>query len=163
MADEIPLCVGYMNIQEEKKRCIEELLAKGLIFIHVDLGNTEVVIPDFLRKEPALTLQISYTFQAPLNILEDRIEADLKFQGTYEHCVIPFESLWGVSLEESNEEYYWIEEMSETLMRHLLSRMLGGKRPEFPEEEKEVSKENGKKSKKDDSDQHGKGHLKLIK
>lgn len=80
-----------------KKETISRYLIDEYVLIHVKPEITGVIIPEHLTDQPSVTLKISKFFQGILSLLEEQIETELKFSGTYFKCVIPYSAVWGMT------------------------------------------------------------------
>lgn len=78
-----------------------EALNKGLegeyVMVHVNTLNDLLVIPEHLKAKSTVTLKISRWFRGAMELYEDRIEAELVFNGGYFNCSIPLSAIWGIT------------------------------------------------------------------
>jgi stringent starvation protein B len=96
-----------MNIGEQKKRVVEELLAKGDVMICLDSRLPEVRVAEIHQGKPDLRLILNLGFRGSIRVFEEGIQADLRFQGKLVPCWIPFESLWAVYNPQTGEGVLW--------------------------------------------------------
>ena len=125
---------------------------------HLDPRADHVIVPDNLKENPTLTLQLSLRFRGEMEIERTHVKADLLFSGDYFTCQIPFAAIWALTSEEG-EMRLWPEAMPEELKSGNID--LNIKEPD-PDQSP---------AKKTDEDQSAeeqlpiktKGHLKLVK
>jgi stringent starvation protein B len=75
------------------------LLLKGSVFIHLDPRNGEVVVPDHLRLQPQVVLQIGRDMPVPipdLRVDEVGVYGTLSFKGILFTCSIPWHAVFAV-------------------------------------------------------------------
>lgn len=80
-----------------------ELLEHGeSVFVHVDPRAEGVVVPEHLRDELPLVLQLGYRLPIPTDDVEtymDRWEATLSFGRQPFGCVVPWKAVWAFVLD----------------------------------------------------------------
>jgi hypothetical protein len=89
------------------KRMLELLLEKTWPYITVDTAAKDLVIPDNLRKNPKVVLQIGYNMANPLpdlTIDDFGISVTLSFGGSYQLCKIPWHACLAFENRNENEE-----------------------------------------------------------
>lgn len=100
---------------ESKQAVIERLLNFEYILVFINASVTGVVLPDHIINEPTLTLKLSYHFEGKMEVHPDRIDAVLRFKGQYFSCVLPMNSIWGVSTPKGSN-YLWMECAPESVL-----------------------------------------------
>ena len=93
---------------ESKQAVIERLLNFEYILAFINAEVPGVVLPEHVVKEPTITLKLSFHFEGKMEILPDRVEAVLRFKGQYFSCVLPMDSIWGISTPKGSN-YFWME------------------------------------------------------
>lgn len=89
----------------------------GRIYVIVDATSDEVVVPDFLKGDPALRLVLNLRMPQPIHIRDDALESDFSFSGQIYHCHIPMCRIWSAYLPEGDMEHgiVWEEDVPETI------------------------------------------------
>jgi stringent starvation protein B len=77
--------------ENNKRDTLESFLAEGMVLVQIDSRIQEVCVPDHLKGDPTLRLNISGRFGLPLEVDDWGVRATLTFQGTPFECAIP----WG--------------------------------------------------------------------
>ena len=75
------------------------LLVKGSVFVHLDPRVQGVIVPDWLRKQPQLVLQVGLDLPVPipdLSIDEDGVYATLSFNRSAFSCRMPWEAVFAL-------------------------------------------------------------------
>lgn len=103
---------------ESKQAVIERLLNFEYILAFINSSVPGVVLPEHIKNEPSLTLKLSYHFEGKMEVLEDRIEAVLRFKGQYFSCVLPLNSVWGISTPKGSN-YLWMECAPESVLQSM--------------------------------------------
>lgn len=90
---------------------------KGRIYIVVDATSDDVMVPDFLKGDPALRLVLNTRMPQPIYIRDSFIESNFSFSGVSHHCVIPMNQIWAAYLPDADMEsgMVWDENMPETV------------------------------------------------
>lgn len=94
------------ELTKSKIKCFEEWMAGDHALVHIDSSRESVIVPSHLKNNPALTLKLSYLFNGKTTFNENDISAHLKFSGNYFECIIPWDTLWGMS-SENGEQKIW--------------------------------------------------------
>lgn len=93
----------------EKKRVIEKLLEADFMLVHINTQFENLSLPPYLKQNPNVTLKLSHYFARPLILKDSEIIADLRFNGEYQRCIIPYEAIWGASNTENELVDLWPE------------------------------------------------------
>lgn len=115
--------ISFKNKQKEK--LLDEWLQElDHVLIHLDSRKDGVIVPENFQNNPTLTFKLSYNFQGQLSLEEDCINAYLKFSGEYSNCVIPWESLWGITGSDERNKI-WSEDVPKELLLQMAKQKLG--------------------------------------
>jgi stringent starvation protein B len=82
-----------------KRDVAESLLGKGSLFVHLDPRHEEARVPEWLRQQPQLVLQVGYnmTIAIPdLSIDDDCVFGTLSFSRTPFACYVPWEAVFAL-------------------------------------------------------------------
>ncbi len=104
------------------------------VLVHIDARDEEVIVPEHLKDNPALTLKLSYQFQGRTTHDEKQICTFLKFSGNYVECVIPWARIWGLTNSKGKQQV-WAEDLPSDVFAQL-SNMFEGKEGGKKAEEK---------------------------
>jgi stringent starvation protein B len=84
-----------MTPNQTKQKNLLELLQEGTVMLFLDARYEGVEVPERLRKDPGLRLNVDYAFKIPdFEVSEDAIRATLSFSQRPYYCVIPMEAIW---------------------------------------------------------------------
>jgi len=140
---------------------------KGRIYIVVDATSDDVVVPDFLKGDPALRLVLNTRMPQPIYIRDSFVESNFTFSGVSHHCVIPLAHIWAAYVPEQDMEsgLIWEPSIPETV-RMVLQAVDGLKEDDEAEPVIHVV-EDKQASVKKDNDKPKKprkiGHLRVVK
>lgn len=101
---------------ESKKDILTRLLNFEYILVFVNTKSDGLIIPEYLKVEPTVTLKLSSHFEGKMEIFHDRVEAVLRFKGQYFPCTIPLNSIWGASTPKGSN-YFWFESAPEIVLQ----------------------------------------------
>ncbi len=110
------MSLSFTNAAKAKK--LNDFFQKhGRIYIVVDATGDEVIVPDFLKGDPALRLVLNIRMPQPIHIREDALESDFSFSGQVYTCRIPMDRIWAAYLPEGDMEHgiVWEEDVPETI------------------------------------------------
>ncbi len=100
---------------KQKIKAFETWMVDDHVLIHFDSRAEGVLVPEHIQNNPALTLKLSYLFQGETKHNNTEITTYLKFNSEYFQCVIPWNSVWGIT--SSNEENtIWPEDLPRELV-----------------------------------------------
>lgn len=87
------------------------------IYIVVDATGEDVIVPNFLKGDPALRLVLNMRMPQPIHIRDDALESDFSFSGQVYTCWIPMDRIWAAYLPEGDMEHgiVWEEDVPETI------------------------------------------------
>jgi len=101
-----------------KARKLNEFFQKhARIYVVVDATSDEVIVPSFLKGDPALRLVLNLRMPQPIHIRDDALESDFSFSGQVYTCRIPMDRIWAAYLPEGDMEHgiVWEEDVPETI------------------------------------------------
>lgn len=110
------MSLSFANAAKAKK--LKEFFQQhGRIYIVVDATSDEVVVPGFLKGDPALRLVLNMRMPQVIHIREDALESDFSFSGQAHTCRIPMSRIWAAYLPEGDMEQgiIWEEDVPETI------------------------------------------------
>lgn len=84
-----------MTPNQTKQKNLLELLQEGTVMLFLDARYEGVEVPERLRQDPGLRLNVDYAFKIPdFEVGEDAVIATLSFSQKPYRCVIPMEAIW---------------------------------------------------------------------
>lgn len=86
------------------KQLLEFFQQYGRIYIVVDATHDDVVVPDFLKGDPALRLVLNSRMPQPIYIRDDALTSDFSFSGQSHACHIPLAYIWAAYQPDSDLE-----------------------------------------------------------
>ena len=110
------MSLSCVNAAKAKK--LNDFFQKhGRIYVVVDATSDEVIVPTFLKGDPALRLVLNMRMPQPIHIREDALESDFSFSGQVYTCRIPMDRVWAAYLPEEDMEHgiVWEENVPETI------------------------------------------------
>lgn len=117
---------------ETKQDVITRLLNFEYILVFVNTGAEGLIIPEYLKVEPTVTLKLSSHFEGKMEIHSDRVEAVLRFKGQYFPCTIPMNAIWGASTPKGSN-YFWFESAPDIVLKAAEKKgEVVAKKPERP-------------------------------
>ena len=103
---------------EEKKGRLLTSLDKGLTMVHLDARRAGVIVPEHLRTEPHLLLNLSYRFDPPdLTIGEWGVRSTLSFSGQRFTVAIPWSALYAITSHVTKEFWIFPDDMPAELLQ----------------------------------------------
>jgi stringent starvation protein B len=92
--------------------------------IHLDARKPGVLVPDHLKKEPHLLLNISFRFTPPdLTVSEWGIRETLTFSGTSFCVAVPWSALYAISSHATKEFWMYPDDMPPELLANQAARL----------------------------------------
>ena len=89
----------------EKRDSMLKLLDRGLVMVHLDPRVEGVLVPEWLRNDSTLRLNIAYGFNLPaLDIDDEGIYAVLSFGGQNYGCTLPWDAVFALTLPQDQHE-----------------------------------------------------------
>ena len=141
---------------EEKFASIDKGLEGEYILLHINTSDEKLIIPSHLRSKSSVTLKISRWFRGAMELFEDRIEAELLFDGKYFNCSIPLPAVWGLT-SATGQHSVWPDSAPQDVLVSLLNPQLYAK----AKERQKVEINNSKPQKT--VPLPAKGHLRRVK
>ena len=93
--------------ERQVKRSVENALSSGKIFLHINLAEGGVDVPQSFSGDETLTLSLSRRFpDIQLQLTPITLKAKLSFGGERYPCVIPYSSIFGIA-NPNEEEQEW--------------------------------------------------------
>lgn len=107
-----------MNLvhSEKKRELVEALLEKGMTLVALDGTHPGVDIPEHLRGDPQVRLNLSYRFGMPMEIDEAGVRATLTFGGVPYDCRLPWEAIYLAYSHVSEEQYLFLADVPNALL-----------------------------------------------
>jgi len=101
----------------EKKERLLNALNLGMVMVHLDARRPGVVVPQALRGEAHLRLNLSYRFDPPdLSINEWGVRQSLSFGGSRFSVAIPWSALFAVTSHTTKEFWMFLEDLPPELL-----------------------------------------------
>lgn len=97
----------------DKKAVAETLLTKGNVFLHLDPRKDGVVVPEWLKSQLQLVLQIGHDLPIripDLDVGDDGVSATLSFNRSPFTCWVPWNSLFAM-VGDSGRGMVWMSDM----------------------------------------------------
>ena len=102
-----------------KKQTLLQYLQRGVAMVHLDARRAGVVVPSRYAEEAHLRLNLSYRYSIPdFEIDERRIQATLSFSGAPFQCILPWESIFGIT-SHAGDGQVWPEDLPTEVMQTL--------------------------------------------
>jgi len=102
-----------------KKQTLLQYLQRGVTMVHLDARRPGVVVPPQYAGEAHLRLNLCYRYSIPdFEIDERRIQATLSFSGTPFQCVLPWQSIFGIT-SHAGDGQVWPEDLPTEVMQTL--------------------------------------------
>jgi stringent starvation protein B len=95
-----------------KKETLLAWLARGVTMVHLDARRAGVVVPPQYADDAHLRLNLSYRYPIPdLEVGDESVQATLSFGGRPFHCVMPWDSIFGITSQASGDGQVWPEDL----------------------------------------------------
>ena len=102
-----------------KKQTLLQYLQRGVTMVHLDARRPGVIVPPQYAGDPHLRLNLSYRYSIPDFEIDDRrIQATLSFSGASFQCVLPWESIFGIT-SHAGDGQVWPEDLPTEVMQTL--------------------------------------------
>jgi stringent starvation protein B len=96
----------------EKKERLLQALEKGMAMIHLDARRPGVLVPDSLRPECHLRLNLSYRFDPPdLSVSDWGVRSTLSFSGKRFKVSVPWSALFAITSHVTREFWMYPDDM----------------------------------------------------
>lgn len=106
----------------EKKQRLLDALDRGLVMLHLDARRPGVLVPESLRNEFHLRLNVSYRFDPPdLAVGEWGIRCTLSFGGRRFKVGVPWSALFAITSHVTQEFWMYPDEMPTEVIQQSLA------------------------------------------
>lgn len=120
-----------MDKTPDKKARLLAALERGMTMVHLDARRPGVLVPDHLKKEPHLLLNLSYRFSPPdLTVSEWGVRQTLTFGGSSFCVAVPWSALYALKSHETNEFFMYPDDMPPELLASQAHRLSLEEEPE---------------------------------
>ena len=155
----------------DKKTRLLAALDRGMTMVHLDARRPGVVVPDHLRKEAHLLLNLSYKFSPPdLTVSEWGVRQTLTFGGVAFCVAVPWSALYAISSHATKEFYMYPDDMPPELLATQTQRLAQEESPPDPSTARAMLREVVLDQKPSESNEAEapkeppkRGHLRLVK
>lgn len=103
----------------DKRRTLEQLLARGPVLVHVDARRAEVSVPPRFRADPSLVLRFGYNLSPAIGelVVDDvAIAGTLTFGGQPFRCILPWTAVYAAMVEGEQRGTVWPEDVPEDVL-----------------------------------------------
>lgn len=153
----------------EKKAKVLECLEKGMTQLHLDARRPGVLVPEKLRGDHHLVLNVSYRFDPPdLAVSDWGIRETLSFGGSRFTVAVPWSALYAVASLTTREFYMFPDSMPAELAdsateKATLPPVAEAVKPRAVLREVVIEHPEGEEPPKDAPTAPKRGHLRLVK
>lgn len=161
---------------DEKKARLLASLEQGMTMIHLDARRPGVLVPENLKHEPHLLLNLSYRFDPPdLAVGEWGVRCSLTFANKRFTIAVPWSALYAISSHLSKEFWMYPDDMPRELLEASPERIAQSGEiagplttPDGQDEPRALLREvvmehKGPEDPKDPPEPPRRGHLRLVK
>ena len=103
-------------VRLSKFEALNQFLDDGKTMVYLDSRADGVDVPESLRDNPNLRLNLSRRFPRPLLITQDGVDAVLTFGGEPYRCVIPYAAIFGIFNHVTHKELLWPDDIPADLL-----------------------------------------------
>src|SRR5713226_5629172 len=108
--------------ESEKKQRVLQALGQGMVMVHLDARRPGVAVPEALKSEPHLRLNLSYRFDPPdLTVGEWGVRCTLSFSGHRFSVAIPWSALFAISSYTGKEFWMYPDDMPPELVQQAMA------------------------------------------
>ncbi|MGE0867640.1 MAG: hypothetical protein AB7P03_03700 [Kofleriaceae bacterium] len=103
----------------DKRRTLEQLLARGPVLVHIDARRSEVSVPTRFRADPSLVLRFGYNLTPAIEdlVLDDTgLCGTLTFGGNPFRCILPWTAVYAAMVEGEQRGTVWPEDVPEDVL-----------------------------------------------
>jgi stringent starvation protein B len=105
-----------------KKQTLLHYLQRGVTMVHLDARRPGVIVPRQYANDAHLRLNLCYRYGIPDFEIDDRrIQATLSFSGAPFQCILPWESVFGIT-SHSGDGQVWPADLPTEVMQTLATR-----------------------------------------
>lgn len=104
-----------------KREVIEALLSQGAAFVHLDPRGDEVMVPEWLKRQPQLVLQIGLNMPVPIRDLRidgAGVYGTLSFNRAPFTCLVPWRSVFAL-VGDDGRGMVWPESMPSEIAQEI--------------------------------------------
>lgn len=101
---------------DKKRQLVEALLDKGMTLVALDGRAAGIDLPDHLRGDPQVRLNLSYRFGLPIELDDDGVRATLTFGGVPHDCVIPWPAIYLAHSHVTEEQFLFLADVPDALL-----------------------------------------------
>jgi stringent starvation protein B len=107
-----------MNLvhSDKKRELLETLLEKGMVLVAVNGRFPGVDLPEHLRGDPQVNLNLSYRFGWPMEVGDWGVRATLTFGGRPYDCALPWPAIFLAVSHVSQERYLFPADVPDELL-----------------------------------------------
>jgi stringent starvation protein B len=102
--------------QADKQTVLEQYLESGMTLIVLDARTPGVDVPDHLRQDPQLRLNLSYKFGLPMSMSQWGVVATLTFGGIHHACRIPWVAIFAMVSHATGQPHVFPEDVPVELL-----------------------------------------------
>ena len=96
----------------DKKQTLLGYLSRGVAMVHLDARRSGVTVPPQYAQDAHLRLNLSYRYSIPdLEVSDERVQATLSFGGRPFRCILPWDSIFGITCQASGDGQVWPEDL----------------------------------------------------
>lgn len=117
-----------------KRDVLSFLLEEGWVYLHLDPRIEGVLVPDHLRSQPSLILQIGYDMPVPvsdLDLSEQTLRATLSFSHMPFCCSLPWKAIFAM-VAQDGRALLWPSDLPEEILNSDASEVHGGDEKPVP-------------------------------
>lgn len=108
---------------QKKREIVESLLDNGMVMVVLDSRRLGVIVPEHLRDDPQLRLNISYRFGLPMRIDQVGVHATLTFNSSPFTCKIPWSAIYVVISHVSGQPHFFPTEVPGELLASFVNAL----------------------------------------
>jgi stringent starvation protein B len=114
-----------MPTQVDKQSCLQELLPKGVVMLHLDARRPGVRVPDYLKTQEWLRLNFNHSKgRADLVVNDWGIRETLRFNGAWFPVSVPWSAVFALSRPDQAEQpSIFAEDLPEEMVEAALARL----------------------------------------
>src|SRR5205823_6640788 len=105
-----------------KRQTLLQYLQRGVAMVHLDARRSGVIVPPQYARDAHLRLNLSHRYAIrDFEIDDRRIQATLSFAGAPFQCILPWESIFGIT-SHAGDGQVWPEDLPTEVMQTLATR-----------------------------------------
>lgn len=116
----------FCRSDEKYKILKKHLDLDEFLLVHLIPYFEGVIVPEKYAEQSSLTLKLSYYFRGNLELTEDLITTELRFDGNYFTCSVPLDAVWGCTTL-ANKNFLWPENIPPESLGSITSELNGMK------------------------------------